>query len=176
MATAPRREAHPLNRLEEIEDSEEAMKRVLASGAFEILHPGHLKFLEEAKRLGGEGSRLVVVVARDETVRRRKGRDPILGEEARRYMVSRLKPVDEAVLGCSPFSFEKIIEEVKPDIVVFGYDQEDIMRSFMEFVKKRGLRIEVVKLGRFSSPEPCSTTELLEKASRLMGLGGSRSH
>jgi len=152
------------------------MRRVLASGAFEILHPGHLRFLEEAKRLGGEGSRLIVVVARDETVRRRKGRDPILGEEARRYMVSRLKPVDEAILGYSPFSFEKVIEEVKPDIVVFGYDQEDLMRRFMEFVEEKRLKIRVVKLGRFSSSEPCSTTELLEKASKLMGLGGSRSH
>lgn len=150
------------------------MKRVLASGAFELLHPGHLRFLVEAKRVGGEGSRLIVVVARDETIRRRKGREPILGEEARRELVSMLKPVDEAILGHAPFSFEKIIEEVKPDIVVFGYDQDDLMKEFKEFLEARGLRIEVVKLGRFSSKDPSSTSELIRRAAEILGRGGSR--
>ena len=143
-------------------------KKVLASGAFELIHPGHLRFLEEAKKLGGEGSKLIVVVARDETIRRRKGRDPILGEEARRYIVSMLKPVDEAILGFTPLSFEKIIEIVKPDLVVFGYDQSDLMESFLKFVKGRGLKIEVARVGKYSSSEPCSTSELIDRAMRIL--------
>jgi len=143
-------------------------KKVLASGAFELIHPGHLRFLEEAKKLGGEGSKLIVVVARDETIRRRKGRDPILGEESRRYIVSMLKPVDEAILGFTPLSFEKIIEIVKPDLVVFGYDQSDLMESFLNFVKDRGLKIEVARVGKYSSSEPCSTSELIDRAMRIL--------
>jgi FAD synthetase len=152
---------------------ERAGKRVLASGAFELLHPGHVRFLVEAKRVGGEGSRLVVVVARDETIRRRKGREPILGEEARKEIISMLKPVDEVILGHVPFSFEKVIEEVKPDIVVFGYDQEDLMREFMKFVESRGLNVKVVKLGKFSSQGPSSTSELIRRAAEIMGRGSS---
>lgn len=146
-----------------------AGKRVLASGTFELIHPGHLRFLEEAKRLGGEGAKLIVVVARDETIRRRKGRDPILGEEARRYIVSMLKPVDEAVLGYSPPSFEKVIKRVKPDLVVFGHDQADLMKSFQEFIRRKNLEIDVARVEKYSSYEPCSTTEIIEKISEVFG-------
>lgn len=151
-----------------------AGKRVLASGVFELIHPGHLRFLEEAKRLGGEGAKLIVVVARDETVRRRKGREPILGEDARRYVVSMLKPVDEAILGYAPLSFEKVIEQVKPDLVVFGHDQADLMKSFKEFIREKGLRIEVARVRKYSSYEPCSTTEILEKVLEILRSEGLR--
>jgi len=153
---------------------EKTGKRVLASGAFELLHPGHVRFLAEAKRVGGGGSRLIVVVARDETIRRRKGREPILGEEARKEMVSMLKPVDETILGHVPFSFEKVMEEVKPNMVVFGYDQENLMREFMRFIESRGLSVEVVRLGKFSSQEPSSTSELIRRAAEILDKGSSR--
>ena len=148
-------------------------KRVLASGAFELIHPGHVRFLEEAKRIGGEGSKLIVVVARDETIRKRKGRDPILREEARRYVVSMLKPVDEAILGYVPFSFEKIIDEVKPDIIVFGYDQDELMNQFREFAEKRGLKLEIVKASRYFSSDHSSTTEIMKRIARIFSNKGS---
>jgi len=148
-------------------------KRVLASGAFELIHPGHVRFLEEAKRIGGEGSKLIVVVARDETIRKRKGRDPILREEARRYVVSMLKPVDEAILGYVPFSFEKIIDEVKPDIIVFGYDQDELMNQFREFAEKRGLKLEIVKASRYFSSDHSSTTEIMKRITRIFSNKGS---
>ncbi len=151
-----------------------AGKRILASGAFEILHPGHVRFLTEAKRIGGEGSKLIVIVARDETIRKRKGREPILSEEARREIVSMLKPVDEAILGHTPLSFEKMIEEVNPDIVVFGYDQDDLMKEFLEFVRSEGLSIEVVKLGKFTSQGPSSTSELIKRVAEILGKSSSR--
>jgi FAD synthetase len=75
------------------------------------------------------------------------------------------------ILGHVPFSFEKVIEEVKPDIVVFGYDQEDLMREFMKFVESRGLNVKVVKLGKFSSQGPSSTSELIRRAAEIMGRG-----
>ena len=71
------------------------MVRVMATGVFDLLHPGHVYFLEEAKQLGDE---LVVVVARDQTARRLK-HEPYVPEHIRRQMVEALKPVDRAILG-----------------------------------------------------------------------------
>ena len=141
-------------------------KIVLTSGAFELIHPGHVKLFEEAKKLGGEGSKLVVVLARDETIRKRKGREPILDEDTRKYLISMLKPVDEVILGYNPPSFEKIIEEVKPDIVVFGYDQDDIMKQFKHVAEKRGWRIEIVKARKYFSG-CCSTSEIAKRILKI---------
>ena len=121
-----------------------AGKIVLTTGAFDMLHPGHVKLLEEAKKLAGSDGKLVVLIARDETVRRNKGRDPIFDEESRKYMVSMLKPVDEVILGYTPPSFEKVIERVKPDMVVFGYDQERFRKEFERFCKERGIDVDIV--------------------------------
>ena len=70
----------------------------MATGTFDIIHPGHGYYLQESKNLGEENSKLIVVVARDATVRSRK-RVPIVNEEQRLEMVKMLKPVDEAYLG-----------------------------------------------------------------------------
>src|SRR5256885_9042397 len=69
--------------------------RVMATGVFDLLHPGHVYFLREARALGDE---LWVVVARDTTARKFK-HEPIMPEAARFQMVEALKPVDRAVLG-----------------------------------------------------------------------------
>src|SRR5208282_433989 len=92
--------------------------RVMATGVFDLLHPGHVFFLTEARKLGDE---LVVVVARDQTARRLK-REPYVPEHIRREMVGSLKPVDRAVLGSATDIYETVINE-RPNIIVLGYDQ-----------------------------------------------------
>jgi len=144
-----------------------AGKIVLTTGAFDMLHPGHVKLLEEAKKLAGSDGKLVVLIARDETVRRNKGRDPIFDEESRRYMVSMLKPVDEAILGYTPPSFEKVIERVKPDIVVFGYDQEKFRREFERFCRERGIDVDIVVARKYSLGRLNSSTEIIERILKL---------
>ena len=67
------------------------MKRVMAVGVFDLLHAGHLHYLEQAKALGGN---LTVVVAHDDTVRKRK-HEPVTGPDLSRSMVEGLKPVDD---------------------------------------------------------------------------------
>jgi len=62
-------------------------KVVLAAGVFDLLHMGHVKFLEEAKKTGGENAELIVIVARDVTVEKRKGKRPVVPEEHRRALV-----------------------------------------------------------------------------------------
>ena len=99
---------------------------VLTSGAFDLIHYGHIRLLEEAKRFGGPDSCLVVIIARDETVRRLKGRNPTFPEDQRRALVEALAPVDEALLGYEDLDMASVIEKVKPDIIVVGHDQDDI--------------------------------------------------
>ncbi len=70
------------------------MTRVLATGTFDLLHPGHLLYLERSKKLGDE---LVVIVARDVNVKHKP--KPIVPEDQRLKMVQALKVVDLAILG-----------------------------------------------------------------------------
>jgi FAD synthetase len=150
------------------------MKRktiVLTSGAFDIIHPGHIKMLWEAKKLGGRKSKLVVVLARDNTIMKRKNRKPLFDERSRYLIVSNLKPVDEVILGYRDFSFEKIIKKIKPDIVVFGYDQTEIMKEFEKFIKDKNFDVKVYKAKRYRFGSINSTTDIIEKLKRNARLG-----
>lgn len=136
---------------------------ILASGVFDLVHYGHIRFIEEAKRLGGENSRLVVIIARDKTVKRLKGRLPIIPEDQRRAVVESLKPVDEALLGYENLSFEETIAKVKPDIIAVGYDQLSIENDVKAFIKARGLTIEVVRVGKFGRVDLDSSSKIKRK-------------
>ena len=95
--------------------------RVMAVGVFDLLHAGHLHYLEQAKSLGNH---LTVVVAHDDTVRIRKN-EPVTNHDLRRRMVEGLKPVDDAIVGNSPDgSIYDILPKVNPDVIALGYDQE----------------------------------------------------
>ncbi len=93
----------------------------MATGTFDLIHPGHGYYLEESKKVGGDDARLVVVVARDSTVRSRK-RIPVVDEKQRLEVVKMMKPVDEACLG-SEIDMFKVVEKIKPDIITIGSDQ-----------------------------------------------------
>ena len=95
--------------------------RVMAVGVFDLLHAGHLHYLEQARSLGNH---LTVVVAHDDTVRIRK-HEPVTNHDLRRRMVEGLKPVDDAIVGNSPdVSIYDILPKVNPDVIALGYDQE----------------------------------------------------
>jgi len=119
------------------------MTRVMASGVFDILHPGHLRYLQEAREQGDE---LVVVVATDATVRRRK-HEPITPERMRLELVSALKMVDHAYLGTDGDMFT-VVEHIRPDIIALGYDQDFDERQIEEALRQRGLEVKVVRLSK----------------------------
>ncbi|MCJ7721271.1 FAD synthase, partial [Candidatus Bathyarchaeota archaeon] len=110
-------------------------KIVLASGTFDLLHLGHVRFLEEAKKAGGKNAELVVIVARDSTVKARKGKKPIMPEDQRRALVESLKVVDEAILGWEDFSIDKVIERIKPDVIAVGHDQDGIENELLKAIE-----------------------------------------
>ena len=120
------------------------MVRVMATGVFDILHLGHVHYLEEAKKLGDE---LVVVVAADKTVRERK-HEPITPQDMRLRMIQSLRVVDRAVLGGEGDMFE-IVSEVKPDIIALGHDQAHEPEKIKEELAKRGMDVEVIRLPQF---------------------------
>ena len=120
------------------------MVRVLAVGVFDLLHAGHLHYLEQAKSLGDH---LVVVVAHDDTVRKRK-HEPVTGQELRCRMVAGLKPVDESLIGNPPdVPIFDILPLIKPDIIALGYDQEHAEERIRAALNEREMgHIEVTRV------------------------------
>lgn len=138
-------------------------KIVLASGTFDLLHLGHVKYLEEAKKAGGRNAELIVIVARDSTVEKRRGTKPIVPENQRRALVASLKVVDEAILGYEKFDIGRVIEKIKPDVIALGYDRSDIEQTVRKYVKEKGLNIEVIKVDKFGKDELNSSSKIKQK-------------
>ncbi|MCH1540400.1 MAG: FAD synthase [Candidatus Poseidonia sp.] len=120
------------------------MKRIMAVGVFDLLHAGHLHYLEQAKALGNH---LTVVVAHDDTVRKRK-HEPVTNQDLRRRMVEGLKPVDEVVIGNPPaVPIFDILPSIRPDVIALGYDQEHAEENIRKALNQRGYSsIEVVRV------------------------------
>jgi FAD synthetase len=138
-------------------------KVVLASGVFDLLHLGHVKFLEEAKKASGKDAELLVIIARDSTVEKNKGRKPIMPENQRRALVESLKVVDEAVLGFEEFDIGDVIERIKPDVIALGYDQADMEKRVQEYVDKHKLNVKVVRIGKFEEDALDSSSKIRQK-------------
>jgi cytidyltransferase-like protein len=130
---------------------------VMAGGAFDIIHPGHIETLEQAKALGDV---LVVSVARDSTFERNKKRKPQHGEILRKELVSSLRMVDAAVLGSVTNIFETVLL-LKPEIIALGYDQFHSEEKITEEIKSHGLRTKVVRLQ--SSNPKIKTSSIVNK-------------
>ncbi len=95
-------------------------KKIMAGGAFNILHPGHIHFLEESKK---HGDRLVVVVASDRTVQKKK-KKLIHSAKERAERIGALSFVDMVVIG-DDHDMSRVVREVRPDVIAIGYDQDE---------------------------------------------------
>lgn len=113
-------------------------------GTFDLIHPGHLHMLKEAKEYGDF---LVIVVARDNTVCEIKGRPSRLNENERLENIKKLNIADKVRLGCIEDKYRAIMEE-NPDIIALGYDQK-------AFVDKLDKKIpDTTKIVRLASYMP----------------------
>jgi FAD synthetase len=138
-------------------------KIVLATGAFDLLHYGHLKALEDAKKSGGRNSKLIVIVARDKTVEKRKGKKPTIPEEQRRALVESLKPVDRAVLGYEEMNMKAAIRKLRPDIIALGYDQNDILEAVKDALRDYAGKVKVIQTRRYGISELNSSSKIKNK-------------
>ncbi|MGD0395552.1 MAG: adenylyltransferase/cytidyltransferase family protein [Nitrososphaerales archaeon] len=132
------------------------IKVVFIGGGFEVIHRGHLYTITKAKSLGDV---LVVVVARDRTIRERKKREPISDENQRLALLSSLRQVDAAILGVEGNVYDTL-EKVRPDVVALGYDQHHMESEIEGESKTRGIKLRVVRL---DSPNPNLKTSALLK-------------
>ncbi len=139
----------------------EPVRRVFVAGTFDLIHPGHIRYLREADRLG----LVYAVIARDENVRRFKGKSPIMPEDLRLEMVSSIKYVYKAMLG-DPSDMFKPVEEVKPDVILLGPDQPVDELSLTEELARRGLKTKVVRLKSRCGPKLSSTSEIIKEVIR----------
>jgi FAD synthetase len=133
---------------------EEYRKRivvVLAGGVFDLLHAGHLFFLKKAKALGDV---LVVVIGRDEHIRK-KGREPLHSLEERVEILNNLKMVDLAIPGSREIRDEKdyvdTITLVNPDIIALGYDQKEMKNE----------KVKVIRIEHSYKPDILKTSKII---------------
>jgi rfaE bifunctional protein nucleotidyltransferase chain/domain len=128
---------------------------VFTNGCFDLLHPGHVRYLEAARALGDV---LVVGLNDDDSVRRLKGPGrPILGLPERAEVLAALAAVDHVVAFAEDTPL-RLIEILAPDVLVKGADwgPEEIVGS--DVVRRRGGRVERIEL-----VPGMSTTELIRR-------------
>ena len=113
------------------------MKKVIVFGSFDPLHEGHKDLFRQAK---GLGDFLVVVVARDENIRRMKRRDPRVGEKERMAVVVKEGVADKVILGNVGNDYS-VIDLEKPDVIAVGYDQK-----IPEILKDKVKKYKIVRL------------------------------
>jgi FAD synthetase len=77
--------------------------------------------------------------------------------------VESLKVVDEAILGYENFSMDEVIDKIKPDIIAMGYDQKDMAKAVEEAIARKGLKIRVVRVGKFGENALDSSSEIKRK-------------
>lgn len=130
------------------------MRRVVAVGTFDLLHPGHLHYLRDAKT---RGDRLHVIVARSENVTHKP--TPVVPDRQRREMVAALDPVDDARLGHAEDFFVPI-REIDPDVIVLGYDQDHDEETLASTLADEGIDCSVVRASSRDA-DPNAGDELL---------------
>ena len=138
-------------------------KRILAAGKFDILHLGHIAYLEQAKELAGEDGELVVVLALDKTIERERGAPPVFPQEQRRKIVESILFVDRAIIGLDTNDHTIIIDQVQPDIIALGYDQYTDVSALEKHFEDKGLKTEIVRLKKRDADGLCSSTEIRKR-------------
>lgn len=118
------------------------MKTVMVFGTFDKLHAGHLNFFKQARHFG---DKLIVVVARDKTVKQIKHNLPSQNENQRLEIIKQCGFADTAVLGNLGDKY-RIIQDIKPDVICLGYDQNSFSDNLKE--KLNSLNLGSIKIHR----------------------------
>lgn len=134
------------------------LKVVLIGGVFDIVHPGHIHTLKDAK---SQGDVLVVVIARSSTALRiNKQRKIYHDENLRKQLVSSIRYVDYAIIGREGTLYDTV-DFVKPDIIALGYDQVHTEKEIAVNCAKRGINTRIIRL---NTPIPGSkSTQIKEE-------------
>src|SRR3977135_1964750 len=130
---------------------------VLANGCFDVLHVGHVRYLEAARALG---DLLIVGVNSDEQARRLKGAGrPLMPQDQRAEIISAIEAVDLVTIFSEP-TVEELLLALKPDIHAKGTDYTEASVPERDVVRSFGGRVAIV-----GDPKDHSSTEMVEKVS-----------
>ena len=121
------------------------MATVMIFGTIDIIHPGHVNFMNQAKK---HGDKMIIVIARDLNVKKIKGEDPVHDEIHRRREVEHFDRKNKVILGDLEDPF-KAIKEYKPDVICLGYDQESFNVNLEEKLKEIGVDAKIIRLKPF---------------------------
>lgn len=137
----------------------EGRKIVFTNGVFDIIHRGHVAYLNEAKALGDY---LIVGLNADASVKRLKGDSrPVNKEEDRKFVMENLKAVDEVIIFTEDTPFN-LISRIIPDILVKGGDWKEDQIVGSDIVKQNGGKVFSLKF-----IDNYSTTGIIEKIIKL---------
>jgi len=137
----------------------EGRKIVFTNGVFDIIHRGHVSYLNEAKALGDY---LIVGLNADASVKRLKGDTrPVNKEEDRKFVMENLKAVDEVIIFTEDTPFN-LISKIIPDILVKGGDWKEDQIVGSDIVKQHGGKVFSLKF-----IDNYSTTGIIEKIIKL---------
>ncbi|MFA7314850.1 MAG: adenylyltransferase/cytidyltransferase family protein [Candidatus Magasanikbacteria bacterium] len=139
------------------------MKKVMVFGTFDIVHLGHLNLFRQAKKLGNH---LIVVIARDNTVKKVKKIKLVHNEKERLDFLRNISLVDKAVLG-DKLDYYKIIKTEKPDVIALGYDQKNFIDKLEDKIKEFRLTTKVVRL-KSHKPEQYKSGNIRKKISKML--------
>jgi histidine triad (HIT) family protein len=121
--------------------------KVLVFGTFDHIHPGHKFFLNEAKKLG----ELYVSIASDQSIIKRKLKNPLKDERARVKDIASLKIAKSVSIGDKVLGQWSDIKRVEPNIVAIGYDQKELESKLKTIQKK--FNFKIVKIKGFKSKQ-----------------------
>ena len=122
------------------------MKKVLVFGTFDVIHPGHISFLTQARE---KGDYLIVSVARDSFVRSFKRKDPVYDGTARRAHLMETGLVDKTVLSDGNIGEYSVVLREEPQVVCFGHDQDRLKADFVSWMQNNGRSVETHTLDAF---------------------------
>lgn len=132
------------------------MKKVFVSGCFDVLHSGHIAFLQDAARFG----ELYVALGSDKTVEDLKHRQTLYNENERKYMLEALACVHKVFIspGSGKLDFLEVLDEVKPD--VFFVNEDGSSEDKRKLCEERGIEYVVGKRVPFEDLPIRSTTDI----------------
>jgi cytidyltransferase-like protein len=133
------------------------MKRVIAFGTFDIFHPGHQSFLNQAKKFGGY---LLVVVARDINTTKVKGSAPRNQEAKRALQIRKSKIADKVILGSKTNNYFRTLRTHKIDTIALGYDQKPTIAQLKKSLIKHRLKNIEIKRLRSYNPSKYKSSKL----------------
>lgn len=125
--------------------SQSSLRLVLAFGTFDRFHAGHESYLKQARALG---NKLIVIIARDNTVASIKGKLPDHTERERRKAVQASGLADKVVLGEKGDKY-KVLLRYKPDVIALGYDQFTFTFRLEKFLIDQKMNAKIVRMNPY---------------------------